>query len=131
MAYEDSVPRNNDLDFQMSFLIRSAADAERLVFVFGDWADADNDNYGTDRLSALEKLVALWDTDKPTGWLNAVLSLLGESWDIVNETAGEIEYITTLQLPIQALGFAAKRLYGLDDGWSPLSIPPSLDPELK
>ena len=99
-----------DLGYQMSFLIRSGADVARLFSVLREQFEVDD--FETDRLDSLEQLVALWDTEKPSSWLDDVSEALSDIEEILEETTVEHEFAHRCQSVIEALGFAAERLCG-------------------
>ena len=110
-----------DLGYQMSFLIRSGADVARLFSVLREQFEVDE--FETDRLDALEQLLALWDTEKSSSWLDDLSEVLSDIEDILKETTVEHEFAHRCQSVIEALGFAAERLCGSEVETSESHVP--------
>ena len=110
-----------DLGYQMSFLIRSGADAARLFPVLREQFEVDE--FETDRLDTLEQLLALWDTEKSSSWLDDLSEVLSDIEEILNETTVEHEFAHRCQSVIEALGFAAERLCGSEVERSESHVP--------
>lgn len=98
---------DSELGFQMSFLIRSGADAFRLLSVIRD--QCETDGVMEAEIAELEQLLKLWDSEKPANWLTNLQKLLGEIEDVLFETECEWEFAYKAQAAIEALGLAAGR----------------------